>query len=915
MTTTRERPVVILDVESILASLGTTRSWLDRPSAARTLLEFGRMLGRLVEEIHPAAIVAVVTVGPGVGSGGAAVDPGLQSGELEGQVRRLLADLGIPVVEADGDGRRGSLAALARRFAACRPVLLVSADKYLDQIVAGRVRVVHPDLRRTHGPAEIEAKWGVPPALIPDLLALAGDPPTDLRGVEGIDLAEARRLLREFGSLEALIRAAGTVKPTKLGEAIAAGAGQVRQAYARALTSADGPLPAGVDGSGSAPTAEQVAALLRRLEAAETGTPVTDSAAVPPSAAPDVTTLEDLDSLLAAAASAGRLLIDVEGDGPDPMRARIVAVLLSPPEGPARRVRLAAPTGGAAGDLPPEDVLRRLRPVLADLRVEKTAHDVKRIAILLRRMRLEVCGFAFDVMLGSYLLDPEKHGHTVEEIAAERIGDGGQIGTVPSRRPARGRRSRTRGTSGERQVRVLETVRQLVDPVQSALGEAGLTELLLDVELPLADVLAVVEMTGVLLDAAKADALEEQFRARVAALDRRLRRLANGPFDPNSKTQVADLLFRRLGLMPPPRIADEESTNRDVLEHLVGQHPIVELVIERRRLAAFLTNFLVPLRQAVDQTTGRIHTSFDQARAATGRITSRNPCLQNIPVRGEDGRRIRDLFVAQPGWKIISADYGQIEPRILAHLSKDRRLAEAFIRGDDVYERTARDILGIPKSKPLPDGARATGKVLTLAPIYGETEYGVAAKLGVSLEEAREFLRRFFARYSGVRRYLDEVIVEARASGMVRTLLGRRRLVRDLHARNPYARAAAERAASNAVVQGSAADILKLAMLRVERRLTADRMRARMILTVHDEIVLEAPDEEVEAATEIVRYEMERAAALDVPLKVSIGVGTTWGEAMETASKGRMSSPSSVMPPHIAHARWNDETSGNESRS
>jgi DNA polymerase-1 len=504
---------------------------------------------------------------------------------------------------------------------------------------------------------------------------------------------------------------------------------------------------------------------------------------------------------------------------------------------------------------------------------------VKLIGILLRRLGLEVRGFTFDTMLASYLLDPEKHGHTIEEIAAEHLGDGALVFSQTARTPSGTRRSRRRVASPGRDLQVVETVRLVAKPMRSALGDASLTGLLRDVELPLASVLAEMQVTGVLFDAAKAEALEQEFRARLAALDRRLRRLANGPFDPGSKTQVADFLFRRLGLQPPQGIRNDESTSRDVLETLAGQHPIVELISERRRLAAYLANFLMPLRRAISAATGRIHTTFDQASAATGRITSRDPSLQNIPVHGEDGRKLRDLFVAPEGWKIISADYAQIEPRVLAHLSKDRRLNEAFLAGDDVYERTARDVLGLPKGKPLPDGARDTGKVLTLAPIYGETEYGVAAKLGVSLEEARNVLRRFFVRYPGVRKYLDAVITEARTSGMVRTMMGRRRFVPGLLDRDPFARAKAERVAANAGIQGSAADILKLAMITLNHEIRKRGMAARMILTVHDELVFEAPTGEVALLAALVQERMENVVRLAVPLRVKVAEGSTWGEA------------------------------------
>jgi DNA polymerase-1 len=564
------------------------------------------------------------------------------------------------------------------------------------------------------------------------------------------------------------------------------------------------------------------------------------------------------------------------------MQAGLVGVALSVEPGVGRYVGVGHTGAGAEAQLPRAEVLARLRPVLEDPAVAKVGQHIKYDTIVLARAGVAVRGVTFDTMLASYLLDPEKHQHRLEQIASERLGRG-MISYDQVTEKRRGYQLRFDEVSVERaadySAEDAEVVASLVEPLRRALDEAGLTSLLTDLELPLSEVLVELEMTGVQVDLGKLRRLAQDLSIEAGHLEEDVQRLAGRVFNLNSPKQLAEVLFDQLGLPATKKTKTGRSTDADVLEELASMHPLPAKVLQYRSLTRLVSGYLEALPALVHPETGRIHTSYNQAVAATGRLSSSSPNLQNIPVRTEVGRRIREAFVTRPGWRIVSADYSQIELRVLAHLARDPLLVESFRTGEDVHARTAREVFGAITGGSALAEMRRRAKVINFGIIYGKTDYGLARELGIAKSQARQFIADYFERYRGVKEYMDRTVAEARETGVVHTLLGRRRYLRDLRSRNPALRGQSERMAMNTPIQGSAADLLKLAMIRVQRDLRASALRARMLLTVHDELVFECPAEEVTELAGLVRRAMEGVASLEVPLVVDVGAGENWGQA------------------------------------
>jgi DNA polymerase-1 len=401
-----------------------------------------------------------------------------------------------------------------------------------------------------------------------------------------------------------------------------------------------------------------------------------------------------------------------------------------------------------------------------------------------------------------------------------------------------------------------------------------------EIDLPLVPVLAKMERTGIRIDPAALEALSRRLDAEIQRLSAEIQQLAGRPFNINSPQQLGKVLFEELKLPAPVRYGRGKtiSTAADVLEELAAEHPIAAKVLEYRQLAKLKGTYVDALPQLINPRTGRLHTSFNQTGAATGRLSSSNPNLQNIPIRTELGREIRAAFVPREGWSLLVADYSQIELRLLAHMSRDPVLLEAFRKGEDIHTRTAAEVFGVPPLMVTPE-LRRNAKAVNFGIIYGLSAFGLSAQLGISREEAETYIRNYFARYAGVKRFIDETIAAVRRTGETRTLFGRRRPIPDINSPNPNARGFAERTAINTPLQGTAADLIKLAMIRIDRELQARRWRTVMLLQVHDELLFESPPEEVQEAAAMVRREMENVYRLEVPLVVETGIGPNWRDA------------------------------------
>ena len=820
--------------------------------------------------------------------------------ELKDQIpviERILGLMGLrafTVPGAEADDVIATLVARARERGF--RVRIVSSDKDLAQLVDDAVVLVveEPGARGTReiDPRGVEEKWGVAPGRMLDLLALTGDSSDNVPGVPKVGPKTAIRLLEEHGTLDAVLDAASSMKPSALRDNLLAH--RADAVLSRDLVRLRDDLPVDVDWDALAPRLPAdigpLLAELERLELREvfaelrTEAGLEGTGRVEPGAERDyraVLSLEGLEEEVRRAREAGAVSVDLETTSIDPVRAEIVGVSLSTLEGRGRYIPVAHRYLGVPSQPPLEGVLALLRPLLEDPSVGKYGQHVKYEDVIFTRHGVRMQSIAFDTMIASYLLDPERHQHRLEQIALERLGYR-MITYEEVTRKQRGSQLTFDEVTVEDAARYssedAEVVWTLVPGMRSDLERAGLLGLMTELELPLSRVLADMEIAGVVLDVPYLGGLEARFASQLDDIERRAHAAAGRKFNLASPKQLQEVLFEYLHLAPIRKTKTGYSTDSDVLTELAAQHELPAIVLEHRALSKLVGTYVKALPQAVNPATGRIHTSYNQAVAATGRLSSSDPNLQNIPVRTENGRLIRTAFKPSPGCRLLSADYSQIELRVLAHLSADASLVDAFNADEDVHVRTASQVFGVPIDEVDP-AMRSRAKAINFGVIYGQTDYGLSQQVGISRREAKRFIDRYFERYTGVRDYMERVIEEARGGQGVRTILGRRRFLRAIGSANHAERTYAERMARNTPVQGSAADIIKLAMVRVHGALASRGLEARMVLTVHDELVLDVPVEECAAVEALVRSIMETAVTLSVPLVVDVGWGGDWGEA------------------------------------
>jgi len=793
-------------------------------------------------------------------------------------VRRVCEAFRLPVIEAAGFEADDVIATLARQAVEQgMHVVVVSGDKDLLQLVSEDVLVLNPG-REGAGATlfdrkKVEEKFGAPPERVVDVLALMGDAVDNVPGVPGIGDKGARDLVREFGPVESVIQNADRVKRAAYREGLKAHREKALLSKRLVTLRADVPVTLDLDLlRRRAPDRAVAHALFTELEFLSLAKEYAPDAA-PRDLAPRVVTNEaDLAALVAGATAAGRLALSVAAEGREPMRAHLLGIALAWAGGPAVYV----PTGHSSIEAPDalatRQALEILRPLLEDAAVVKFSVNGKRDLILLAREDVNLSGLTFDALLAAYLVNPGRRSYALEELALEYLGE---------RRPPSGGGSEDLSLHGAARGRGEEAdlLLRLEAPMTARLKEEGLASIFETMEMPLVAVLADMERAGVKVDRQLLAVMSREMEAQLETLTRQIHSLAGGEFNINSPVQLREILFERLGLKAGRKTAKTRaaSTAEEVLGELALEHPLPRKILDYRGIQKLKSTYVDALPELVLAETGRIHASFNQTVAATGRISSSDPNLQNIPIRTAEGRRIREAFVAETGHLLLSADYSQIELRILAHLSKDATLVDAFRRGEDIHDRTSREVFG-PFSTLPADEQRRRSKMINYALLYGKTAFTLAKDLGVSKKEAEEFIAAYFGRYPSVRRFIDETITRARETGTVRTLLGRLRRLPDLHAKNFQVRAEAERQAMNTPVQGSAADLIKKAMIDLHRELEGRHLGARLILQIHDELLLEAPEAEAEEALATVKRVMEGALALDVPLVVEARLGRSWAE-------------------------------------
>jgi len=801
--------------------------------------------------------------------------------------------MGVPILTVPGYEADDVIGTLARKAAADFEIAIVSIDKDFFQLVGDGIRVYDP---REDGAwfdaAGVVEKFGVKPSQVVDVLALVGDTSDNVAGVPGIGKKGAIDLVTQFGGLDQLLARAAELKP-KQREALTTNRDAALQS--RELVTIRTDVPVDVDFESlryRGASRERCYELFSRLAFR---TLVTEYAPTADTIEKDytlVTTEDDLRTLVEELRAAGEFALRVLPDQPAAMRARIAGLAFSTKDRQARYVPLRHQQSGPPVDLlsaaegpaqlDERVVLDALRPILEDESVRKVGHDLKFDMELLAQHGITLHGLMFDSMLASYLLDATRPGHPLEETSLEHLGYkalteedicGRGVKAMPLTQLAP---EAVLNYAGER----ADLARQLANRLAPLLVTDQLEPVYRELEMPLIPVLSDIERTGVLLDGPALAAQSQRIEEELATYSGRIYELAGEEFNVNSPKQLGEILFDKLKLPALKKTGKTKSASTavEVLEELALTHELPRLVLTWRGLHKLKSTYIDALPQVVNPGTGRVHTCFNQAVAATGRLSSADPNLQNIPIRTELGREIRRAFIAAPGHVLISADYSQIELRVLAHLAGEEALAEAFRGGEDIHDRTALKVFG-PNSGLDKYELRRRAKIINYALLYGKTAFTLAKDIGVSKEEAQLFIDAYFAGFPRVRGFIDDTLQRARETGVVKTMFGRRRLVPELNSRNGQIRAQAERETVNMPIQGTAADILKRAMIDLHAAIPKKGLRARMILTVHDELLFECERSEADAAAAVVKERMESAVTLDVPLEVDVGVGENWRDA------------------------------------
>ena len=807
-------------------------------------------------------------------------------------VRRVLEALRVPAVGMSGWEADDVIATLAHRARSLDwEVVVVTGDKDLLQLVDGSVRCYDSMYEKWYGPAEVEEKWGVPPHLVADLLALTGDKIDNVPGIPGVGEKTAAALLKEFGTLEEVLSRAGEIKKPKLRENALANLETVRRARKLIQLNEDLPVPVQLEDLERKTLDEGKArALFTELEFVRLIKDLPRPAPTPPSGARSITTdLAAVEKLVARARQAGRIGLLTLTSADEPLHDELLGVAISLPDESVyvplgHRLR-GGPSGAlfAPAELDGRKAISLLRPLLEDAQVRKDGHDLKRDLVAWKRMGIDLRGLSVDARLASYLLDPTGRDHSLAQTARERISCELPVLKELCEKTGKGKKATPLpevpvDEVGAAACALVEGARRLSAALEEDLrADPELWQLYSELELPLEEVLARVELTGISLDVPRLEALNRELGTQIDQLLREITELAGEEFLPTSNQQLAEILYKKLQLPVLKRGKTGPSTDQEVLEELAEQHAMPAKVLEHRQLTKLKTTYLDALPAALGKD-GRLHTTFDQAVAATGRLASINPNLQNIPIRTPLGARIREAFIPRSGWKLLSADYSQIELRVLAHVSSDPVLRDSFLSGEDLHARIAGETFGVPAAE-VTRQQRDIAKMINYGIAYGLSSFGLAHRLGLPQSEAHSIIERYFARYRKVKEWLDATIEEARRSGRVKTLFGRRRYLPDINSKNPAARSAAERTAVNTPIQGTAADLVKRAMLRVDRALAARALQAKMLLQVHDELVLEAPPAELDSVGALLVEEMKGAADLAVPLEVELGHGDTWAAA------------------------------------
>jgi DNA polymerase-1 len=798
-------------------------------------------------------------------------------------IRRIVRAYSLPVLEKTGVEADDLIASAATLLAKQgRPVIIVSGDKDLLQLVSETISFWEPMKDVILTTEQVHEKYKVPPAKLLDLFALMGDKSDNIPGVVGIGLKTAEKLINEFGSLEGIYEHTDDLKQLKLKENLL----QHRQDafLSRKLIRLldDIPIPAAIDEyRPGRPDHDVLKTIFLELNFHRLLKSEIPAAAMETEGFQLVSTRRQLKSLSKQWTKASLLAIDTETSSLDPLEADLAGISLCTDSNNAYYIGVGHRHEDGSlqeGQLDKTEVLEILRPLLEDANLPKVGHNLKYDYEILCQQGIKTTGPLWDTMIASYLLNPARRSHGLDDLCREFLDL--QLTSF------------TKVTKGDKRpesfvyVTLPEAKDYSCEDVQAAyrlweifrekLHQLGLWQLFAEMEIVLVPILAGMELQGIAVDPDLLARLSEEFQQKLKDLETEIYRQAGEEFNINSPAQLGEILFEKLNLPHSRKTKTGYSTDISVLEKL-AYHELVQAVISHRTLSKLQSTYIEKLSSLVHPKTGRIHTSFNQTVTATGRLSSSNPNLQNIPIRTEEGQRIRQAFIPAPGHLFVAGDYSQIDLRVLAHYSKDPALQEAFHSGQDIHSRTAAEIFFISPMLITPQ-MRRVAKTINFGIIYGMSSFGLASQLHISRNEAQTFIDRYFAHYAGVKQFMAEIVEQARKSGYVTTLFNRRRPLPEINSRNRTRREFAERTAINTPIQGTAADIIKLAMIKVDQMLRQQKPQAKMLLQIHDELVFEVKSREAATVGPLIKEAMESVVKLDVPLLVNMASGPNLAE-------------------------------------
>ena len=799
-------------------------------------------------------------------------------------IKEITAAFQFPIIERQGfeaDDLIGTYARIAEKNG--YSVVMVTGDKDFIQLVTDQAIIWDPMKDATIDAGFVKKSYGVGPQQMVDVMGLSGDTSDNVPGVPGIGQKTALTLIQDYQSMTKLYEAVDSITKKKQRENLI---NYREQAFlSRDLVTIDTQVPVSDDLSIfeiGPPDSRQLSELFKTLEFRQLQQAVSGKTDLSNKDYRAVLEMDKLTKLIARLKSADIFAIDTETTSQNPMEARLVGLSFALQANEAFYIPCAHDYIGAPQQLPLAEVLNLLRPVLEDPAIKKVGQNIKYDWIVLSRHGVILEGVIFDTMVASYLLNPSKRAHNLDQIALDFLGHK----TIPFQEVA----GKGKNALSFNQVLLEKAVPYACedaditlmakDELMPRLEQIGLNDLMESVEMPLVPVLMRMEMRGTCVDIERLHELSKLFEHQLEALEASIYGLAGEEFNINSSQQLGNILFNKLKLpvLKKTKKKTGYSTDVDVLTRLAEEHEMPAIVLKYRTLSKLKSTYADALIDLVNPETGRIHTSYNQTVTATGRLSSSDPNLQNIPIRSDEGMEIRRAFVPRKGWKLVSVDYSQVELRILAHYSDDQILIKAFQENEDIHSRTAAEVFQIPPSSITTD-LRRQAKAINFGIIYGMSAFGLSKQLGISQKMAKTYIDNYFARYKGVKRFIDQTLAEANRTKMASTLLGRIRLLPDIGSSNHNVRQAAERTAVNTPIQGSAADLIKLAMIRVDQAIRDKKLETAMLLSVHDELVFEVPPSELDTVTHLVKDIMEGIWELKVPLMVNVAVGANWTEA------------------------------------